>query len=98
MASIHREIVVEVGVDAAWTALRALGAADRLFAPVLVDAELNGDMRTVRFANGMVVHEQILDVDDTRRRCRCWTLARSAAGSSGSPIFSRSRLAATSSL
>jgi hypothetical protein len=68
MASIHREIMVEVGVEAAWTALRALGAAHRLFAPVLVDAELNGDMRVVRFANGMVVHEQILDMDETRRR------------------------------
>jgi hypothetical protein len=68
MASIYREIMVEVGVEPAWTALRAVSDAHRLFAPVLVDGELNGDMRTVRFANGMVVREHILDVDDTRRR------------------------------
>ena len=68
MASIHREIMVDVGVQSAWTALRDVGAAHRLFAPVLVDGELNGDMRTVRFANGMVLREHILDVDDTTRR------------------------------
>jgi Polyketide cyclase / dehydrase and lipid transport len=68
MASIHHEMTVEIGVERAWTALRAVGAAHELFAPVLVDAELSGDIRTVRFANGMVVREQILDVDETRRR------------------------------
>jgi hypothetical protein len=68
MASIHEERSVGVSADQAWTALRVVGEADKLFAPVLVDAQLDGDTRTVRFANGMVAHERILDVDDERRR------------------------------
>ena len=68
MASIHKEIALEVGPEAAWAALRNVGDAHRLFAPVLTECRLEGDVRTVRFANGMVLHEQILDVDDARRR------------------------------
>ena len=68
MATIHHEMTVDVGVQPAWTALRAVGAAHKLFAPVLVDAELNGDVRTLRFANGVILRERILDVDDARHR------------------------------
>jgi hypothetical protein len=68
MASIHKELAVEVGADEAWAALRLVGEPHKLFAPVLVDGQLNGDTRTVRFANGMVVQERILDVGDERRR------------------------------
>ena len=68
MASIHHEVTVEVGAEQAWASLRAVGAPHELFAPVLVNGELNGDTRTVRFANGMIVHERILDIDDKRRR------------------------------
>ncbi len=68
MASIHHEVAVEVGVDKAWAALRRVGDAPVLFAPVLVGGEIQGDVRTVRFANGMVVRERIIAVDDERRR------------------------------
>jgi hypothetical protein len=68
MASIYRETTVEIGAAQAWAALRLIGEPHKLFAPVLVDARLNGDTRTVTFANGMVVNERILDVDDGRRR------------------------------
>jgi Polyketide cyclase / dehydrase and lipid transport len=68
MASIHHEVELEVSAEQAWSQLRQVGDAPRLFAPVLVDGEMEGDTRTVRFANGMVVHERILDVDDRRRR------------------------------
>ena len=68
MATIHHEVTVNVGADAAWAALREVGNAPRLFAPVLTDGSLDGDLRTVTFANGMVVHERILDVDDKRHR------------------------------
>ena len=68
MASIHEHAVVDVSAERAWMAVRRVGEAHKLFAPVLVDAQLDGDTRTVRFANGMVVHEHILDVDDDRRR------------------------------
>jgi hypothetical protein len=68
MASIHEQLEVEVDVDKAWRALRNVGEAGKLFAPVLADAKLDGDTRTVRFANGMVAKERIVDVDDGRRR------------------------------
>ena len=68
MASIHHQISVQVDAARAWKALRSVGDAHKLFAPVLVEGRLEGDTRTVTFANGMTVHERILDVDDTRRR------------------------------
>ena len=68
MASIYQELEVEVPSAQAWAALRHVGDAYKLFAPVLVNAQLDGEIRTVRFANGMVVQERILDVDEERRR------------------------------
>lgn len=68
MASIHRQVTVDVDVNTAWAALRRVGDARTLFTPVLAESRLEGDIRTVRFANGMVVRERILDVDDERRR------------------------------
>ena len=68
MASIYQEIEVDVAPEKAWAALRQVGEAHRLFAPVLAGCELNGDTRTVRFTNGMVLRERILDVDEDRRR------------------------------
>ena len=68
MASIHHQVAVEVGADEAWAALRLVGEAHKLFAPVLVEGRLEGEIRTACFANGMVVRERIIDVDDERRR------------------------------
>ena len=68
MASIHKQLVVEVGSEEAWAALRLVGEPHKLFAPVLVDGHLDGDTRTVRFANGMEVQERILDVSEAKRR------------------------------
>jgi hypothetical protein len=68
MASLYREEMLSVSADQAWAALRQPANAPTLFAPVLVDGSVNGDVRTVRFANGTVVEERIVDIDDTRRR------------------------------
>ena len=68
MASINHQIVVDVSPEHAWAALRLVGEAHKLFEPVLIDSQLDGDTRTARFANGMVVHERVLDLDDERRR------------------------------
>ena len=68
MASITRRITVDVAADTAWSALRNVADAHKLFAPVLSDSQLSDDTRTVRFANGMVVRERIIDVDDAERR------------------------------
>ena len=68
MASIHIESPVAVSADTAWRALRQVGDADKLFAPVLDGAELHGDMRTVHFVNGPLLHERIVAVDEPNRR------------------------------
>ena len=68
MATIHREIEVACDVDKAWAELRDFSAAGRLFAGVLADCrEVNG-LRTVTFANGLVVQEQLISCDEARRR------------------------------
>lgn len=68
MASIRREEIVRVPAEQAWAALRDMGAPHRLFAGVLVDCHIDGDVRTVTFANGMVVRERIIDVDEDAKR------------------------------
>jgi len=68
MASIYKELLLETSADTAWAALRQPGEARALFAPVLVDSHLDGEIRTVRFANGSVVEERIITIDDERRR------------------------------
>jgi hypothetical protein len=68
MAAIHHETAVEVSASEAWATLRQLGEAHVLFSPVLTSGHLDGDRRTVTFANGMTVRERILDLDDERRR------------------------------
>jgi hypothetical protein len=68
MASIRKEIVIDTGLEQAWDALRRVGEPHTLFAPVLTDARIADDVRTVHFANGMTVHERILAVDDEARR------------------------------
>jgi hypothetical protein len=69
MASIREEIVVGVSADRAWDAVRDVGAAHvRLFPGILTDARLDGDARVVTFADGMVLRELIVDVNDETRR------------------------------
>jgi Polyketide cyclase / dehydrase and lipid transport len=68
MASIWWEETVETPADIAWQALRRTDQAHRLFSPVLVDGNMEGDVREVTFSNGKIVQERIIDVDDQRRR------------------------------
>ena len=68
MSSIWWEETVAVPADIAWDSLRRVDLAHELFAPVLVDGRISGDVRTVTFANGLVVRERIVDVDEARRR------------------------------
>ena len=68
MATIWWEEPVAVEAEVAWSALRQVGLAYRLFAPVLVDGTIDGDVRSVRFADGLTVDEKIVSVDETRRR------------------------------
>ena len=69
MATIRREVIVEAPADEVWDAIRDVGAAHRrVFPVVLTDVRMDGDARIVTFANGLVVRELIVDVDDDARR------------------------------
>jgi hypothetical protein len=83
MASILKQITVAAAPDEVWEALCDFGGADRRMAPgVLSDCRIVGDERVVTFANGLVLHERLLDVDEAERR-----LAYTARG--GAAISSR---------
>ena len=69
MASIHKEIEIERNEEFVWDAIRDVGAIHKRLVPgFVVDCKLEGDSRIVTFANGMVVRELIVDVDDRTRR------------------------------
>jgi uncharacterized protein YndB with AHSA1/START domain len=69
MASIHREILINVPPEQVWSAARDIGALHtRLVPGFVVNTVVEGDARIVTFGNGMVVRELIIDVDDNRCR------------------------------
>jgi hypothetical protein len=68
VGSIHHEISLELSAENVWAALRQAGRVHELFAGVLIDGRLEGNIRTVTFADGLTVRERIIDVDDARRR------------------------------
>ena len=69
MASIRKEIQTAATVDQVWDALRDVGALHtRLVPGFVIDTRLEPGERIVTFGNGMVVREQILDINDKLRR------------------------------
>ena len=69
MATIHKEIEIARSKEFVWDAIRDVGAIHKRLVPGFVIAcELDGDWRIVTFANGMVVRELIINVDD--KTCR----------------------------
>jgi carbon monoxide dehydrogenase subunit G len=69
MASLQKDIPIDVPPDAVWGAVRHFGAVHRLAPGFVLDTQLDGDAaRIVTFANGNVVREILVDCDDARRR------------------------------
>jgi hypothetical protein len=69
MASIHKDIPINVAPDAVWAAVRDFGNVHTRLAPgFVIDARLDGDARVVTFANGNVARELLVDCDEARRR------------------------------
>jgi hypothetical protein len=65
MATIHREIWIDVPPEAAWDALRDIGALhDRLARGFVVETELEPGARLVTFANGLRLREHIVAIDE----------------------------------
>jgi hypothetical protein len=77
MATIHREFRLDAPVDRVWDAARDIGALHtRLVPGFVVDTRVVDEERTVTFANGLLVRERIVDIDDARRRI-AWSVADS---------------------
>jgi hypothetical protein len=69
MATILKEIEINRSKEFVWDSIRDVGAIHKRLVPGFVlDCKLEGDWRIVTFANGMVVRELIVDVDD--KTCR----------------------------
>jgi carbon monoxide dehydrogenase subunit G len=69
MATIQKEIEIERSKEFVWDAIRDVGAIHKRLVPgFVVDCKLEGDWRTVTFANGMVVRELIVAIDDKTSR------------------------------
>jgi carbon monoxide dehydrogenase subunit G len=76
MASIHREVTIDAPAELVWDALRDVGKIHERLAPGFVtDVRMEDGARVVRFGNGMLVRERIVDLDEAGRR-----LAWSATG------------------
>ena len=69
MASIHLTIPIATPAAAVWSAVADVGAVhERLARGFVVDTRLEGDTRVVRFDNGFVARELLVDVDGNARR------------------------------
>lgn len=69
MASIRKEIPLDARAEEVWDAVRDIGALHTRLVPGFVtDTKLEPGARIVMFANGMVVRELIVDLDDQARR------------------------------
>jgi carbon monoxide dehydrogenase subunit G len=69
MASLRKEITVKAGVEQVWDVIRDIGALHtRLVPGFVIDTQLEPGSRIVTFANGNVVRERIVAIDDEAHR------------------------------
>jgi Polyketide cyclase / dehydrase and lipid transport len=73
MATLRSELTTRALASDVWLAIRDIGALHTRLVPGFVtDTKLEPGARIVTFANGMVVHEPIVTLDDGTRRL-VWT-------------------------
>ena len=69
MATICKEATIARNAGSVWDAIRDVGAIHQRLVPgFVVDCKLEGDSRLLTFANGMIVRELLVSVDDHTRR------------------------------
>ncbi|MGW1093375.1 SRPBCC family protein [Streptomyces sp. NPDC002596] len=69
MATVHRDVLIDAGPEEVWAAIRDWGEVHHRLAPgFVVDTRVEGDVRVVTFADGTVVRELIVSLDDEARR------------------------------
>ena len=74
MATIRKEIQVEATAEQVWAVIGDFPQGPVRMAPGFVTAsQVDGDVRVVSFANGVVAKERLVDRDDAARRL-VWTI------------------------
>lgn len=69
MATIYKDFEVNAAPEFVWEAIKDVGAVHtRLAKGFVTDCVLTDGIRTVTFANGFAVREQIVAIDDEHRR------------------------------
>ena len=69
MATIHKEVIIEASLDRVWDALRDFNAVHQRLAPGFVtDCRAEEGARAVTFANGMVMRELFVGLDEQLHR------------------------------
>jgi carbon monoxide dehydrogenase subunit G len=69
MATIVKQVSIDVAPRRVWDAVRDWGAVHQRLCPgVLTETTVEGEARIVTFANGLVAKELIVAVDDDARR------------------------------
>lgn len=69
MATVRRVIEIRASPEQVWDAVRDVGDVHRRLTPgIVTDVEFDGEARVATFANGLVVRELIVTVDDEARR------------------------------
>jgi carbon monoxide dehydrogenase subunit G len=72
--SIRHEIQIDSPPEKVWDALRDFGALhERLVPGFVTECTMDGPDRIVTFANGTVMREVLIDLDDEERRL-VWTI------------------------
>jgi hypothetical protein len=80
MATVIRQITIDVDPEIAWDALRDWAAVHRRLVPgFLLDAQVDGADRVVTFFNGSVVRELFVSADEQARRL-AWAVADGSLG------------------
>ena len=64
MASVRKDILIDVRPDDVWAAIRDYGAVHRLVPGFLTDCQIEGDARIVTFHDGRVARELLVDIDE----------------------------------
>lgn len=79
MATLYREFTVTADAAKVWDALRDYGALHKLVGKgFITSCTLEGDVRSITFANGHSVREQLVGVDEAARRI-CYTVLNGQA-------------------
>jgi hypothetical protein len=69
LASIYKEIVINVSPEQVWSVFRDIGAVHQRLLPSRVsDTRIEGDIRILTFPGGNEAREHIVTIDDERHR------------------------------